>query len=54
MKKVPIRLEEPHIIEQRINPDQLGRHHQRLRRQQRLPQRRLIAYRSQHDGSDPY
>ena len=36
-----------------VHRRELGRHHQRLRRQQRFPQRRLIAYRSQHDGLDP-
>jgi hypothetical protein len=54
MKERPIRLKEPPIIEQSVHPGQLRWHHQRLNRQQRLPQRRLIAYRSQHDGLDPY
>ncbi len=42
------RLEETHIIEQRIHPSELRRHHQHPRPQQGLPQRRLIAYGPQH------
>jgi hypothetical protein len=48
MKKAPIRLEEPDIIKQSIHTPKLDGHPQRRSRQQRLPQRRLIAYRSQH------
>ena len=48
MEELAVRREEPLVVQQPIDPHQLGRHHQRLRRQQRLPQRRLIAYRSQH------
>src|SRR5690606_18178515 len=42
------RREEPLIIEESVDPLELGWHHQRLGRQQRFPQRWLTAYRSQH------
>jgi transposase-like protein len=42
------RSEEALIIEEPIDPIEFDGHHQRLGRQQRFPQRRLIAYRSQH------
>ncbi len=47
------RREEHRIVQQRIHPRQLRRHPQHLRRQHRVPQRRLIAYRTEHDGLDP-
>jgi hypothetical protein len=48
------RREEHRIVQQRIHPGQLARHHQRLRRQDRVPQRRLVVYSSEHDGLDPF
>jgi hypothetical protein len=48
------RREERRVIQQRINPGQLLRKPQHLLRQQRLPQRRLIAYSAEHDGLDPF
>jgi hypothetical protein len=48
------RREEHRIIQQRIHPSQLGRQHQQLRRQNRVPQRRLVTYSSEHDGLDPF
>ena len=47
-KNSRIRRKEPLVVQQSIHPLPLGGHHQRLHRQQRLPQRRLIAYRPQH------
>ncbi len=47
------RLKEPRVVQQAINRDQFRGHHQRLRWQQRFPQRRLRTYGTQHDdGSD--
>jgi hypothetical protein len=45
--------EERRIIQQRIHPGQLRRQPQHLLRQQRLPQRHLIAYGTEH-GLDPF
>jgi hypothetical protein len=49
----PERLEEPRIVQQHIHRHELDRHHQRLRRQQRLPQRRANTYSSQHGMMAP-
>jgi hypothetical protein len=46
--------EEHRIVHQRVYPRQLGRQPQQLRRQPRLSRRRLIAYRTEHDGLDPF
>jgi hypothetical protein len=48
------RREEHRIIQQPIHPTQLGRQHQQLGRQDRIPQRRLVVYSSEHDGLDPF
>ena len=48
------RLEEHRVVQQHIHPRKLARHHQRLSRQDRVPQRRLVIYSSQHDGLDPF
>jgi hypothetical protein len=48
------RLEEALIVQQGINPSQLLREPQQIRRQDRLEQRQLIAYRTKHDGLDPF
>ena len=45
---------EHRIMQQRIHPTQLDRQHQQLRRQNRVPQRRLVTYSSEHDGLDPF
>ncbi|MBV9012624.1 MAG: hypothetical protein JO272_11340 [Pseudonocardiales bacterium] len=47
----PGRFQQPEWI---VNPGQLLRQHQQLRRQDRLPQPRLIAYSAQHDDLDPF
>jgi hypothetical protein len=47
------RREERRVIQQRIDPGQLRRQPQHLLRQQRLPQRGLIAYGAEH-GLDPF
>jgi hypothetical protein len=47
------RREERRVIQQPIHPRQLGRQPQHLLRQQRLPQRALIAYGTEH-GLDPF
>ena len=54
VEEPPVRLEESRIVQHGVHRGEFRRHDQRLGRQQRLPQRRLIAYRSQHDGLDPY
>ncbi len=43
------RREEHRIIQQHIHPAQLGRQHQQLGRQDRIPQRRLVVYSTKHD-----
>jgi hypothetical protein len=48
------RREEPRIVQQRIHPTQLDRQHQQLDRQNRIPQRRLLVYSSEHDGLNPF
>jgi hypothetical protein len=48
------RREEHRIIQQHIHPTQLGRQHQQLGRQERVPQRWLVVYSSEHDGLDPF
>jgi len=48
------RREERRVIQQRVDPGQLLRQPQQLRRQPRLPRRRPIAYRTEHDGLDPF
>jgi hypothetical protein len=48
------RREERRIIQQGIHPRQLLRQPQHLRRKQGLPQRRPIAYRTEHDDLDPF
>jgi hypothetical protein len=48
------RREKHRIVQQRIHPTQLDRQHQQLRRQNRIPQRRLVVYSSKHDGLDPF
>jgi len=52
--RVEERREERRVVQQRVHPGQLRGHPQHLRRQHRLPQRRLIAYRTEHDGLDPF
>jgi hypothetical protein len=42
------------IIQQHVHPTQLGGQHQQLPRQDRVPQRRLVVYSSEHDGLDPF
>ena len=54
MKEPPIRGKETLVIEEPIDRLELDRHPQHLGRQNRLPQRGLLVYRSQHDGLDPY
>jgi hypothetical protein len=48
------RLEEHRIVQQAIDPAELLRKPQQLRRKYRLEQRRLIAYGYQHDGFNPF
>jgi hypothetical protein len=39
---------------QPIHPTQLDGQHQQLRRQDRIPQPRLLVYSSEHDGLNPF
>jgi hypothetical protein len=48
------RREEHRIIQQSIDPGQLLGQSEQLLREHRLEQRRLIAYRTKHDGLDPF
>jgi hypothetical protein len=48
------RREEHRIIQQHIDAPQLSGQHQQLGRQDRVPQRRLVVYSSEHDGLDPF
>ena len=48
----PERLEEPLVVEQLVDLGQVAGQAQATLREDRLPQRRLRVYRSQHDGSN--
>ncbi len=48
------RREDHRIVQQRVDPSPLRRHPPHLRRQHRLPQRRRIAHRTEHDGLEPF
>jgi hypothetical protein len=48
------RREERRIIQQSVHPGQLLGQPEQLLREHRLEQRRLIAYRTKHDGLDPF
>jgi hypothetical protein len=48
------RCEEHRVVQQRVDPRKLDRQHQQLGRQNRIPQRRLVVYSSEHDGLDPF
>jgi hypothetical protein len=46
--------EKHRIVQQLIHPTQLDGQHQQLGRQNRIPQRRLVVYSSEHDGLNPF